>query len=52
MNGRVVGRKRVAALTGNNGFDMPVSQLAPGTYLLQVLNADNKVVTTEKFIKQ
>jgi hypothetical protein len=52
MNGRVVGRKQVNAMTGNNGFDMPVTQLAPGTYLLQVLNADNKVVTTEKFIKQ
>jgi hypothetical protein len=52
MNGRVVGRKQVNAMTGNNGFDMPVTQLAPGTYLLQVLNADSKVVTTEKFIKQ
>ncbi len=52
MNGRVVGRKQVNAMTGNNGFDMAVTQLAPGTYLLQVLNADNKVVTTEKFIKQ
>jgi|GEM_PF-2331418 len=52
MNGRVVGRKQVNALVGNNGFDMPVAQLAPGTYLLQVINADNKVVTTEKFIKQ
>jgi hypothetical protein len=52
MSGRVVGRKQVNAMTGNNGFDMPVTQLAPGTYLLQVLNADNKVVTTEKFIKQ
>jgi hypothetical protein len=52
MNGRVVGRKQVNAMTGNNGFDMPITQLAPGTYLLQVLNADKKVVTTEKFIKQ
>lgn len=52
MNGRVLGRKQVNALVGNNGFDMPVAQLAPGTYLLQVINADNKVVTTEKFIKQ
>ncbi|MFM8710383.1 MAG: T9SS type A sorting domain-containing protein, partial [Sphingomonadales bacterium] len=52
MNGRVVGRKQVNALVGNNGFDMPVAQLAPGTYLLQVINANNKVVTTEKFIKQ
>ena len=52
LSGRVVGKKQVSAEIGNNGFDMPVAHLAPGSYILRVVNPSQQVVATEKFIKQ
>lgn len=52
LNGRIVRRKQVFADMGNNGFDISVANLAPGTYILQAINSDNKMVASEKFIKQ
>jgi Secretion system C-terminal sorting domain len=52
LNGRIVRKKQVFADIGNNGFDISVAELAPGTYILQAINAQNKIVASEKFIKQ
>lgn len=52
LGGRVVGRKQVVVQIGNNGFDMPVAHLAPGTYFIKVVNSAQEVVATQKFIKQ
>jgi hypothetical protein len=52
LSGRVVGKKQVSAEIGNNGFDIPVAHLAPGPYILKVFNPNQKVLATEKFIKQ
>jgi hypothetical protein len=51
FGGRVVGKKQVVAQIGNNGFDMPVAHLAPGTYFIKVVNSAQEVVATQKFIK-
>lgn len=52
FGGRVVGKKQVVAQIGNNGFDMPVAHLAPGTYFIKVVNSEQEIVATQKFIKQ
>lgn len=52
FGGRVIGKKQVVAQIGNNGFDMPVAHLAPGTYFIKVVNSAQEVVATQKFIKQ
>lgn len=52
LNGRVVREKQVFVYAGNNGFDISVAQLAPGSYILKAINTENEIVASEKFIKQ
>ncbi|GAO42825.1 T9SS type A sorting domain-containing protein [Flavihumibacter petaseus] len=49
LTGRELLLQKQSAVSGNNLFRIPVSQLAPGSYLLQIRSGDG-TMTTRKFL--
>ncbi len=52
MYGRRVTQKMVSLPEGTNIYQVNISSLAPGTYMLNILSADGTLSTPQKFIKR
>lgn len=51
VSGKIVGRKKVTAIAGSNGFDLSVTHYPAGTYLVKLVDTNNEVLASQKFIK-